>query len=380
MKFSLSFFASLVLSSVALCGWNLNDVSYLLPLPENLQNVKLLNPLSEGLGGPLLNPSYFESLPKLTVELDNATIRNDLRLVAVRVDPCFPKPAPEVCQKQIRFVWQILRVGPRQNVETIDAAIHTFYTLDDTQFEFLLGDLKNWKAKYLNQDDNLPLQIHPAFKDEKALLDFQKIIAKYAGEKNISRATVMTVRNLGQTWGFVGADIVDQKLKVLNVARTAGNAQIFINQENPSNGFMGQMNPKPKNETAFSDTISDLITNSYPFLKADEATVRNEVQAALNIENPKLHNPNTMDCVSCHAAQPAREWLFKNHKGIDLNSARLSTGYSNKNFNLTNLTESGNTQIIRAFGYFQSKPAISQRVINESAEVADFLNKMAPTK
>ena len=102
MKFNLLFFISLLISPVAFCGWSLNDVSYLLPLPESIQNVQLLNPLSEGFGGPLLNSTYFESLPKLTAELDNATIRNDLRLVAVRIDPCFPKPAPEICQKQIR--------------------------------------------------------------------------------------------------------------------------------------------------------------------------------------------------------------------------------------------------------------------------------------
>lgn len=49
--------------------------------------------------------------------------------------------------------------------------------------------------------------------------------------------------------------------------------------------------------------------------------------------------------------------------------------YKNAGHDLTNKsTAPHNTQIIRAFGYFNVEIAISQRVINESAAVADQIN------
>lgn len=367
--------------------WDLNDVSYLMPLPEKIGPDHLLRYNSEGNGGELLPAAFIKNLPQLTAEMDASEIRENLRVVAVRLDPCFPADPPLLCKKQLRFVLQILRPGPRGITETIDAAFHVFYTLNDLDFADLILDIKNWKQAYAPNLTGLPLQIHPAWKQQldksPSLIPFQNIVTKYAGPKTISRVTAMTVRNLGQTWGFVGADVVDGKFEYPAIPRVKSRAQIFINQANSTDTFLGQISPRPgsPDDTEIFDTLNNIITNSQSLLTENEQIIQDELKSIYRIENPKIFNPNNMDCVSCHTAGPAREWVSKKRGDIKGTEIFSQNAYQNFKYNLANTSNDvTNTQIIRAFGYFGSGSAISQRVINESAEVADALNGISLKK
>ncbi|MFZ3229406.1 MAG: hypothetical protein WA160_04315 [Pseudobdellovibrio sp.] len=355
--------------------WDLNDVSYLMPLPKEIGTDHLLKADSNSGKGNLLPATYYEALPRLTTELTPQEIKNNLRAIAVRIDPCFTMPSPEKCQKQIRIVWQILRKDSKQQIETIDAAYHSFYVLTDDQFNQLTDNLIAWKHKYAVPTKGLPLQVHPAWKTNDkqivSLIDFNNIILKFASEQNISRITAMTVRNLGQTWGFIGADILNQKLAILEIPRVHSNAQIFVNQSNPATEFLGQISPQPVG----TDTLNHLISNSKLLKTENEQTIKDELSAIYRIENPHAFNPNTMDCVSCHTAGIAKEWLKKNRADLDTTDIFFKYAYTQSAYNLNNTSDNlNNTQNIRAFGYYQKTTAISQRTINESAEVANFLN------
>ena len=105
-----------------------------------------------------------------------------------------------------------------------------------------------------------------------------------------------------------------------------------------------------------------------------------EFKAITRVENPREFTPENMDCVSCHVAQQARQWSVLNRPDLSLKDLWNSTKYSNPNHNMENKsTEILNTQSIRAFGYFDRATVISQRVINESAEVADAVNAWLKT-
>ena len=357
----------------------------MLPLPKQIGSDHLLRVTDTGDQGLLLDPAFYERLPRLTGENTSSEIRDSLRALAVRIDPCFPADPPQVCLKQLRIVWQILRPNARGETETVDAALHSFYTLNDVQFNSLLTDLTIWKENL--SSEGLPLQIHPAWAKDldnsPALFAFQNIVKKYAGTKTLTRVTVMSVRNLGQTWGFVGADILNGKTNVMKIPRINANSQIFINQALRSNYFLGQITPmpgsiNPPKTDLISDTINNIITDSNTLRTEHEDTLRDELKSIYHIENPKIFNPNTMDCVSCHAANSARTWTFQHRQDLDLNEIFKKYGYENLGFNLTNISapSEANTFIIRAFGYFLNKPALSQRVINESAEVAQTLNQL----
>jgi len=148
----LIFCSAYLFSFTAFAKWDLNDVSYLLPLPKQIGSDHLLRVTDTGDQGLLLDPAFYERLPRLTGENTSSEIRDSLRALAVRIDPCFPADPPQVCLKQLRIVWQILRPNARGETETVDAALHSFYTLNDVQFNSLLTDLTIWKENLSSED------------------------------------------------------------------------------------------------------------------------------------------------------------------------------------------------------------------------------------
>jgi hypothetical protein len=83
-----------------------------------------------------------------------------------------------------------------------------------------------------------------------------------------------------------------------------------------------------------------------------------------------------MDCVNCHISQPARQLLAEQKAWPSLEEE-----YKNPNYDLTNKsTKLLSTKQMRSVGYFNDRLVIAQRVINESAEVADWLNSKSEKK
>ena len=134
MRTCLAFFTIFFVSMSASASWNLNDVTFLMPLPQQIEGNQLLQLNSPAKGGSLLPEELTLKIPPLSIQRDNAQVIASLRVVAVRVDPCFPLPVPEACQRQVRLVWQPLEIGIRSKVQTVDAALHSFYVLTDEEF------------------------------------------------------------------------------------------------------------------------------------------------------------------------------------------------------------------------------------------------------
>lgn len=369
----------------AQASWNLNDVSYLMPLPEKLFPQKaientLLNTQTPARGGPLLSAQEIERLPLLYQGSTRAKLATQLRVMAVRIDPCFPLPTALSCQKQIRMVWQALDLNEQKQVTTLDVALHSFYVLQDEEFNHLLRDLKNWKNKFSVSTEGLPLQVHPAWAREgdqsAALREFQNIITHYAGLENLSRVTSLSKASKN-TNVFSGFNFLDGQLNLFPIARLKGRlVQGFRNTENEVNEFMGRgIFPAPES----LDSINTIVAGEKNSEEKTEDVIKAELKAAFRIENPQTFNPETMDCASCHLTQPVIHWAKNKKPDLHLEQIWSSEIYKNKNHNLTNLTpELGRTDNVRSFGYFNQQITLSQRVINESAEVADQLNKISP--
>lgn len=353
--------------------WDLNDVTYIMPLPQDADDNNLLSVSTQGLGGEFISQKMIDDMPPLSIRHSREEITSRLRVLAVRIDPCFPLPTPQSCQKQIRFVWQPVATNKQKRVISLDMALHSFYVLNDEQFNSLTNELKNWKKQF-QQTEPLTataLDIHPYWKKEKdqspALLQFNNIIKKYAGLKNLSRVTAMVLRRMDDVWGFLAFDVDSRKnLIALNIPRLKETrSQVFTTDVNNEDVFQDSvMSPLPETTEA---NLKDFITHSETMT---EAELKKSLGLALSIENPKLFNPENMDCVNCHIAQPARQWLSQ--KKIWDN---LAVEYKNSKYDLTNnSTKLLSTKQMRGVGYFEDRLVIAQRVINESAEVADWLN------
>ncbi|MFS4459378.1 hypothetical protein [Bdellovibrio sp. HCB2-146] len=369
----------LVPTSFIHASWDLNDVSYLMPMPSVIGDDNLLGTAAPGKGGSLIPDRIVKALPILAMGLSREEAAETLRVVGVRIDPCFPLPTPQSCQRQIRFVWQPLEIDRRtQEVRTIDAALHTFYVLTDAEFSLLLKDIQAWKTKFEVKTQGLPLNIHPAWAKQgdksPSLTAFHEIIKKYAGSGSMTRLTIMVLRGNADMWMFAGFDVKGDTVTNQFVPRLDRKAQTFINMAVPRDHFSGGgIQPAPSGE----DTLNKLAFESIQMDEPNtEETIRKEVRAAFRIENPKVFNPENMDCVSCHVAQPVKHWVLNKRPGLEVEKLWSADIYRNARYDMTNVTARiSDTHRIRAFGYFDDGPAISQRVINESAEVADALNQ-----
>jgi hypothetical protein len=371
------FYITLLLSVSAAAHWDLNDVSYLMPLPQNPKASGLLIDKTAGPKGDLLPRTLLQKVPHLTNQSQADHSNQNLQVLGVRIDPCFPLPTPQQCQKQIRMVWQPLDVHPTTGVVAVDAALHSFYVLSDEDFASLLKDLMDWKKKFNVQTSGMSLRIHPAWKTslDHSLKEFNQIILRYAGADNISRITVMTLHGGGIMWQFSGIDIDAQgDASDMQIPRLKGaTSQSFVNNAPPFLKFFGGFAPRYQG----ADTIYYIARDS-DALVDEPSIITEEIGAAYRVENPDHHSPGTVDCMTCHIAQPAKAWALKNHSILELDKHWQTATYKNIRYNLKNESADWRTNNLRAFGYFEKDIHLSQRVINESASVADALNLLIP--
>ncbi len=107
---------------------------------------------------------------------------------------------------------------------------------------------------------------------------------------------------------------------------------------------------------------------------ASDAQIQQALALSLTVDDPLSgFNANTLDCTACHTAGRARELaMMKGHD--DIAGFPL---YTNPKRNLTVPGSSlGILSHQRALGYFGTTVVINQRVVNESAAVADALEAM----
>lgn len=352
------------------------DVSILIPLPQNeLQDV-LFRPASLGQFGELLPKSVYTKIPAIVLESPDI-IYGKLRVVAVRIDPCFPMPLPSTgCQPQVRMIWQPLEVGAKGKVTTLDAAIHTFYDLPLEDFKSLINQLEQLKNSFQIdiQDENLtvnPSLVRFGLNSSYAQKLFS-ILLSQVGSHRLSQATFMQLSGGDDIWTFGGFSIAGDSIESLVIPRIADFTQTFTNIPSPISPTYfahGSIFPSPQGE----DTFEILVTNSRDLSRKDEREIFEGTMSTFRIENPSNHNPRTMDCVSCHTAQLARVWSTRQYPWLNLDLRGQQFKFSSS-FDTTNTSpHQNNTKILHAFGYSGTDPAINQRTINETAKVLEKL-------
>ncbi len=364
----LSVFVLLFSAVVSAASFQLHDVSILFPLPDKGELDLLWPPHLGGDKGQLLPASALAQLPALVEPLPPDQVLSSLRVVSLRIDPCFSSP----CQRQVRLVWQPVRANGSR-VVTLDAAVHTFYVLEEPEW----GDFLRSYERIRMGGSPRPLGVHPRLESESLRGPFMKeltqLIRNFIGEKNLSRVTFMSLSGSANIWNFAGFDRVAEKFVPMSIPRLEGQGQSFINSAMPRLYFeAAQIVPEPKG----TDVVERILRDSRHLGEADESAVVQDVQSLLKMENPLSHNAGTLDCVSCHVAQSARSYGEGRFPWRMHDFHHSANRYMNPNHDLRNLSSvkeiTGN---MRSFGYFVNQPSVSQRTINESAEVADQLSK-----
>jgi len=349
----------------------LNDVSVLFPLPPPNDIDALLSLSSAASRGPLLPNEQFDAIaPFETFAADPATAFGQWRVVAARIDPCFPdgqalstRAAP--CSRQIRLAAQPIAVTTT-GVEALDHAIHLLYELPEAEFTALAAEWISLQTERTRSHD-VPLGVHPTLLEEGlrgiTTRRLEQLIVDHAGKDNLVKVT-FTLGG-GTTWTFgalvrtsSGAFEVERIPSI--DAQEDGSSQ-FVQTSDTGAGFFIAGPESPSVQKL--DVLLDL--------KAPEPEIKEAFQAAFDLESPLSGVTSaTVDCVSCHIAGRVKERAFFLGAKADGASAYAAT----RNASLSVSDETRRTiRQVRAFGYNRSEPVLSLRAVNESDAVATAL-------
>ena len=350
-------------------AWDLNDVSILMPLPKADELPRMLQTSSTGTQGALLPRAWLDSIPKpFVVNRPHDKSIEALRVVALRIDPCFKNTATSPCRHMVRMSWQ-----PIMDNTAVDAALHTFYDLSPGDFAKLADELWRLREPYGKDIAGKPLDVHPVLKQQGFGGDYFKALSStllsYCGEKSLTRMTVMQLGGRTNVWIFTGLDT--PKRTPIKIARIDATVQTIAVHAQPPTQFDGGLFKSTVDPSDFLEPSMQPELNK--FLRGTSAFDRTLFPKVLDtiafLETPAPDStPETIDCASCHITQAARVWIGKH--APDAKPSRPA--FANPGgFNLENISPlAGLTNQLRAFGFIQQQAVVSQRVINESATVA----------
>ena len=288
------------------------------------------------------------------------------RLAAIRIDPCVNQPTAkgnmDICVRQLRLVWQqYFRSGNASGGKAIDNNIHTIYSLSKEDFASLVGQMRNLHDAAGFDYAKEALGPHKVLLKEGTSGQYyqglKKVLAQYAGIAHLTQIARFMITSeppfmTAPEWSF----------KIF--AFSKGEFQLL---EKFSQKL--QSNVPPVNDPMHPDSIAMQLS--------DEKNWKN----SFIVENPNLHDPQSMDCGSCHTSTKVRYKIELAKKSFPLPSDR----YVNAKWNMTVdmekqmpggvLIPSNEEQTpFQNFSILHNKYRISQRVVNESALSADIIN------
>ena len=343
-----------------------HDVSVLFPLPAAGNDV--LWPASAAArGGALLPADLFAKIgASLAREIPDDQEYAALRVVGLRIDPCFKTSLGGACQPQVRLIFQTLgqTLG---SPGTNDGAVHALYNLDDADFAALVSSLRDLVAKAPENRADAPLGVSPALARQgiegaygKAL---RTLILGHVGPSNLARMTFMTRTDSREgTWTLGGFHVQARAatgFPAPGPIKIVGSTRTLQTISNASFGAMFTYDMTP----TFADAAGRPGASSFNFPAMSALDRRKVMTWAKTQQNPALVVPDTTDCGSCHLAGHVRGGLeAADATLITLDGAPRFLGGSEK------ISDN-----LRTFGYFGRDPQVTARTANETAAVVAAL-------
>lgn len=370
--------------------FTLNDASILFPPPDKLVDRDFYLGL-ESKDSSLIERGIYNIVKKSSNHPDmpipdslSARVLeySDWRIVGFRFDPCHKNKGDTKCQGQIRLVAQPM-IEPFLNEKlqiphqlfAADFGMHLIYNISQGQVSQLIRVLRDLKTKYNASSEMQPLGIHPAFLS-KEKIEFAEhvkaIIIDYSKSENLELvaflgSAVAVTGDLPLRWLFSAYAIKKNQVipfKIPNTEETV--MRFFLAEGDGENGILPPPSPS-------KDSLEPALDNVRIFEDKDFAT--DAINKAIRIENPDLHSVETVDCVSCHIATTVRvplEAQLFGEKGV-----KSKDRYQSSKQNLTRnpLFRTG-PLFVHNFGFINNEPIVSQRTINETAKVVEYINSL----
>ncbi len=266
----------------------------------------------------------------------------------------------------------MVQLSPDAPLSIVDATVHLFYELDEATFRAAVKGLRALKAQVGRQTACQPLGVHPTLASEGLTGAFAQAIhawvLEYCGKDTLSRVAVMQLLRFGSDWSFSAFDIVAGTLTADEIARIKPSARQTFHVSDVA-GVGSQARP-----TAKSSKLDTLFSES-KLMAATQMEVDVAYLESFRIENPKLEHAESIDCVSCHVAGRVRKDALKRRPG---RPASRESQYLNRGYALDLPSDPLGVLSQRVFGYFDSRPSFTARVVHESAEAARRLEREFP--
>ncbi len=341
----------------------MSDVTLIWPLPADASEVEDGSWLfaSSAVGtGKLLPRNVYDVVPALTRVDEPDALYSALLVVAARLDPCFQEGAGSVpCQPNLRLVLQPVVLGTT-GWEARDAAVHVFYAAKtEAEIVAVVNRLAEERVAGAATAAG-PLGVHPLLQNTASRKRVRDLLLPLLGEDRLVRVTSVDVHGDNAAWNFSGFDWVDNAPRPIVIPASGGaTVQHFLSASTAR--LEASMDPS----STAPDEFSVLLDPTRLSTSSVEARQR-AFDSAARIENPTVHNPGTIDCVSCHVTAVGR--IAASRTGGLTTSAEA---FSSNRHDLTSVTDFSNAQLVRALGYRFKQLVLSPRVIHESAAVAD---------
>lgn len=377
----------------------LNDVSILFPLASSEAEFHdgYLTADAPGEHGPLLPSALYDAVGHIAGSTITASSGGptpdgaggeaayaDLRVVAVRVDPCFAALAPDPhgggCTNQLRVIFQPLMTTDGK-AKAFDSALHVFYSLSREEVIAFAQAMAALRIAHASPGERLgalaphPLMIREGLTGPTAM-GARALVTEYATSDRITRIAKMSLINSQFTWTFNGFEV-----SAVNPPRIAPMAMASLAPETSSQTFFRGFTDALKGQFSPPTESKDDLT---PLANADTATTLDASQrsaafgALLRIENPARHSPNTIDCASCHVATAVQKLVAEPVYALYAagnSNAYASDGKSVLPSEMTATVPPDNVLSVHAFSY-ATAASISQRTVNETAAVVEYLNAL----
>lgn len=405
-KVWISFFALLSVANAGLLN-DLNDVSYMWPpvvgpVKEASKLISLSQLIPESIFQEIISFSRGNNLQGLhlpnpiNLPKEVANLQN-WRLVAMRIDPCAPGLITygldqSKCLQEVRMIAQPFSYDGVW--EYHDYALHIIfevsqgYPAQSLNFKELVQQLSQLKEDNRNagiETNGVPLRIHPGFKRNEFRTQLHQVLLAGIPKYNLKKITFTGAESEVGPWVFFQGLVTNHHF-VLEPDPTLRNLPFsHAFPELPGEG--GVISPQPTNfnwtishshDRGLGPSISELfytgaIDLSKPAVLSDgtESKVFKLEDLVHVFENPNITNRTNSDCISCHTTMS---------RGLLMNISEKPNAFKYKipNEHISTKTTFLNSSPtnFRLFGWFGSRPVISPRVINESADVADLIEKL----
>lgn len=343
------------------------DLSILFPLPDETDGLWRADDT-----GPLgkLLPDTFE-LPAIALPdayPDRASERAALRVVALRLDPCFQEGGPGApCQPQIRLVLQPLEIGGSRP-RFADAAFHAFYTTTDATVRDLAEQLRRARIDSRISIDRAVLGEHPVLRAQGPDGPFARTLRErvfaHVGAASLERLTVMALAGRNNTWSFTSLSVRSGTLQPMELRHLPPGTEL---QHLVSSGMGGHL------ELAVtpSSTAADTLEPGYRAgVTLDAPTAQALYPRVLRIENPRTHDNGTIDCVSCHVAAGVRRFLEAQPHPLD-----STQSYTASEPLRTDDEAFVDTSVVHMFSYRGRVALVSPRVAHETSRTLELLDR-----